>query len=316
MHINAKEFLLNDFEGRIRLINKAYNVRVWSSQLAPIWRDIIRKLEQAGDQYGPKGRTLTRELITLAPDSDVAEEVFRGWMKDDGLRGPIADPAIVYLVVSCEKYKQKALRLHDKIVSHLSPAFVVLGDENIEEAIFDERFLTVPAPDNYESLPKKVQEAVVAVRREFGKVGILKIDDDTEFHAEPDRTRIKELAASTDYAGWAAGDANMDRCWHVGKCEHLKDEPYRKKFRGLFAAGPLYYLGPNAVECLVRNYVFFPDEFAGEIYEDKAAGDTLRAHHIELRDIRLSEIFGLDMPADFLDDVPNLAPLTIDWQGI
>jgi hypothetical protein len=61
----------------------------------------------------------------------------------------------------------------------------VLGDEKIDEAVFSGQFLTVPTPDNYESLPKKFLEALVAVRREFGKVGTLKIDDDAQFHAEP-----------------------------------------------------------------------------------------------------------------------------------
>ena len=314
--MNAKDFLLSDFEGRIHLVNKACNARLWSSQLVPIWRDVIRKLEKLGDQYGPLGRKLARELIVLAPDSGAAEEIFRNWMTDGGLRGPIADPAIVYLVLSCEKYKQKALPLYEKIVPHLNPTFIVLGDEKIDEAVFNGQFLTVPAPDNYENLPKKILEALVAVWREFGKVGILKIDDDTQFHAEPDHARIKDLVSSSDYAGWGTGGPGLDRCWHVGKCEHFKDEPYRRRFRGLFAAGPLYYLGPSAVECLVRNHVFFPSEFAGEIFEDKAIGDMLRAHHIELSDIRLSEIFGIAMPADFLDDVPNLAPLTIDWQDI
>jgi hypothetical protein len=313
--LNAKEFLLNDFEGRIHLVNQASNARLWSSQLAPIWRDIIRQLESGGDHYGAVARKLTRELLVLAPDSTAAEEAYRNWMKDDGLRGSIPDPAIVYLIVSCEKYKQRALPLYDKIVSHLNPAFIVLGDEKIDEAVFSGQFLTVPAPDNYESLPRKVLEALVAVRRECGKVGILKIDDDAQFHAEPDRAKIRELVSCSDYVGvWGVGDPDMDRCWKVGRCEYLKDEPYSKRFRGSWAAGPLYYLGPNAVELLVRDYTSFPGEFAGEIFEDKVVGDILRAHGITLSEARLSEIFGIDLLVGGYP--PELAPLTIDWQGV
>jgi hypothetical protein len=316
MPLNAKKFLLTDFEGRIHLVNQASNARLWSSQLASTWRDIIGQLESAGEHYGEVARKLTRELLVLAPDSAIADEAYRNWMKDDGLRGSIPDPAIVYLVVSCEKYKQRALPLYDKIVSHLNPAFIVLGNEKIDEAVFSGQFLTVPAPDNFESLPNKVLEALVAVRREFGKVGVLKIDDDAQFHAEPDRPKIQELVFSTDYMGWSVGDPTMDRCWKVARCEYLKDEPYSKRFRGSWAAGPLYYLGPNAVEFLVRDYTFFPGEFAGEIFEDKVVGDVLRVHHITPSEPRLLEIFGINLPVNAFGRPPELAPLAIDWQGV
>jgi hypothetical protein len=313
MNMNAQEFLQTDFEGRIRLLARIYKVHLWSAQLAAIWGDIIRQLATVGDQHAPMARTLTRELIMLAPDSAAAAEAYRGWMKDEGLCGPIPDLAIIYLVVSCEKYKQKALPLHDRIISRLNPAFIVLGDEKISEAVFNGQFLTVPAPDNYESPPLKVLEALVAVRRAFGKVGVLKIDDDCHVHAEPDRAKIAALASSADYAGWAVDDPNMDRCWHVGKCEYLKDKPYKKRFHGSFAAGPLYYLGPKAVEFLVRDYVFFPGEFAGEIFEDKVVGDVLRARQVALHDVLLPDIFGIDIPVDGLAHPPELTPLTMMW---
>jgi hypothetical protein len=194
--------------------------------------------------------------------------------------------------------------------------FIVLGDEKIDEAVFSGQFLTVPTPDNYESLPKKFLEALVAVRREFGKVGTLKIDDDAQFHAEPDRAKIRELVSCSDYVGWRVGDPDMDRCWKVGRCEYLKDEPYSKRFRGSWAAGPLYYLGPNAVELLVRDYTSFPGEFAGEIFEDKVVGDVLRLHQITRSEARLSEIFGVNFPVGGFGHPPELAPLTIDWQGV
>jgi len=256
----------------------------------------------------------------LEAHSRSAEEAYRNWMKDEGLRGSIPDPAIVYLVISCEKYKRRALSLYDRIVSHLNPAFIVVGDEKIDEAVFSGQFLTVPAPDNYENLSKKVLEALVAVRREFGKVGILKMDDDSQFHAEPDRVKIRELVSSTDYAGQCAGGPDpyldIDRCWHVGKCEHLKDEPYNKRSHGSWAQGGLCYLGPNAIESLVREYTYFPGEFAGEIFEDKIVGDVLRKHHITASDARLPEVFGITFPVDGSFGPPDLAPLTIDWQGL
>jgi hypothetical protein len=316
MPLNAAKFLLSDFQGRIQLVNRAFNARLWSSQLALIWRDFIRQLESAGDQYGPIARKLTRELLVLAPASAEAEEAYRIWMKEDGLRASTLDPAIVYLIVSCEKYKQRALPLYDEIVLHLNPAFIVLGNERIDEAVFSGSFLTVPAPDNYEGVTHKFLEALVAVRREFGKVGILRIDDDCQFHAEPDRAKIQQLVSSADYVGWAVGGPDMDRCYKVGRCENLKDEPYSKRFRGSWAAGGLQYLGRNAVDFLVRDYTSFPDEFAREIFADKVVGDVLREHQITPNKGRLSEIFGIDFPIDGFAHPPELAPLTTDWHGV
>ena len=91
----------------------------------------------------------------------------------------------------------------------LNPAFIVLGGGDSEEGVFRDHFLTVPAPDNYESLTWKVLESLVAVRRRYGPVGVVKIDDDSLFETPPDHARIAELAGSADYAGWIiAGDSS------------------------------------------------------------------------------------------------------------
>ena len=330
MPLDAREFLLSDFDARIRLVNQASNAHLWSSQLAVVWRDVLTHLEGSGVQCGAVVRKLTRELLVLAPDSAAAGEAYNNWMKDDGLRGFIPDPPIVYLVVSCEKYKQKALTLYEKIASHLSPAFIVIGDERIDEAIFSGSILTVPTPDNYESLPKKVLEALVAIRREFGKVGAVKIDDDAQFQTAPNSAAIRELVSSTEYAGCEVVDhpsevvtgrsellsgMNGFRCWHVGKCEYLKDEPYSKRYRGSWARGGLYYLGPSAVEFLVRDYTSFPGELAGEIYEDMVVADILRVHQITPSEARLSEIFGIGFPPHDATPRPPELLLTIDWRG-
>jgi hypothetical protein len=316
MPLNVNEFLMSDFEGRIHLANESSNTRLWSSQLASIWREIIRQLDRAGDHYGSMARKLTRELLMLAPDSAAAEEGYRNWMKEDGLSGSLPDPPIVYLVVSCEKYKQRAFLLYEKIVSHLNPAFIVLGDENIGEAVFSGPFLTVPAPDNYEGVTDKFLEALVAVRREFGKVGILRIDDDCQSRAEPNRAKIRQLVSSAEYVGWPVGDPDMDRCYKVGRCEHLKDVPYTKRFRGSYLAGGLQYIGRNSVDFLVRDYTSFPDEFAREIFADKVVGDVLREHQITPSEGVLSEIFGIHFPVDGFAHPPEIMPLTIDFRGL
>jgi SAM-dependent methyltransferase len=315
MLLNADDFLRSDFEGRVQLVNQAYGATLWSSQLAPVWRDIILKLEHEGPQHSTVTR-LTRELLVLAPDSAAAEEAYRHWMRDDGRRGSIPDPPIVYLIISCEKYKQRALPVYEKIFPRLSPTFIVLGDETINEAVFSGRFLIVPAPDNYEGLPKKILESFLAVRREFGKVGALKIDDDDDVFGEPDYIKIRELVSSADYAGRTVGNPELDRRFHIGKSEYLR-EPYSKRYRARWAKGALYYLGPRAIDILVRDYMSFPGEFAGEIWEDKMVGDFLHVHQISLTEARLPEIFGVDYPADGWFNPPKLTEsLTIDWQGV
>ena len=82
-----------------------------------------------------------------------------------------------------------------------------------------------------------------------------------------------------------------------------------------WAAGPLYYLGPQAVELLVREYLFYPGEFDGEVFgfEDKAIGDVLGAHGLQPTGRDLSPIFGIAGPfgGSFGDQPPPSAPLKV-----
>ena len=239
---------------------------------------------------------------------------YQRWIEDDQPRDLALRTPIVYLLVSCERYLHKALPLYQRLAPGLNPAFIVLGDAAADEAAFDGKFLKVPAPDNYESLTPKVLEAFTAVRRRFGLTGIVKIDDDTRVVSPPDYARIDKLISSTQYAGYATvGDPTFDRCWHLGKCENLRDETYRKKFRGNWAGGPLYYLGPKAADHVVRDYLFYPAEFDSEIYEDKVIGDTLKAHGIAPSTEDLLGIFGIHSPWE--DEPPKLDPIEYVWDG-
>jgi hypothetical protein len=318
--LDLDAFLDADFESRIRLTNQAHGARLWSHQLASIWTEVLDDLSTRGKQGSRAGRRLMWELMALAPESEVAERAYHAWIGDNDRPASPAPPAIVYLIVSChkEQYKAKAIGHYEALSAHLQPIFILVGDESATDAVFDARFLTVPAPDNYEGLPWKVLEGLVAVRRKFGRVGVLKIDDDSSFIGPPQHDQIAELIAATQYAGAIVGGSDFDRCWHVGKRERLGDEPYRRRFRGSWAAGPLYYLGPEAVELLVREYLFYPGEFDGEVFgfEDKVIGDVLRAHGVQLMGRDLSPVFGIAGPfnGSFGDQPPALAPLNITRQ--
>jgi len=319
--LDLERFIGHDFNGRIRLINQAYGARLWSHQLASIWTGVLDYLAACGKRDSPAARRIMREIMALAPDSEAGEGAYNLWIGDNDRSITPPRPGIVYLIVSCHKehYKTKATMHYRELSTHLNPMFILVGDESAADAVFDSQFLTVPAPDNYEGLAWKILEGLVAVRRKFGRVGIVKIDDDTRFLAPPQRDKIAQLIATTEYAGHVIGDVNFDRCWHVGKREHLGDEPYRRRFRGRWAAGPLYYLGPQAVELLVREYLFYPGEFDGEVFgfEDKVIGDVLGAHGLQPTGTNLSPIFGIAGPfgGSFGDQAPALGPLKIAAAG-
>lgn len=304
--IDLDRFLAADFAGRIALANKARGARLWSKQLAEVWSAAAARLEETGVPDRSAGQVLLREMIALAPDDPAALQAFRRWIGDDARNGASATVSIVHLIVSCEKYKTRAMALHARLAERLQPCLILLGGGDGPDAVFDEPFVIVPAADNYESLTPKVLEGLVAVRRRFGPVGVLKIDDDTLVAGPPRPDRIAALAAATQYAGQIAGGAEFDRCWHAGKCEQRSDEPYRGRYHGTWAGGPLYYLGPQAVELLVREYVFFPGEFDGHLYEDKAVADALRHHRILPEEIALGDVFGLAIAGEAPPQVEHL----------
>jgi hypothetical protein len=145
-------------------------------------------------------RQVIRELITPAPESEVAVKGYTAWIGDDRRVLMNSSPTIIYLIVSCEKHKPRAVAHHEAIARYLQPCYIVLGNPLLQEAAFDGHSLTVPVLDNYESLPLKIMEGLVAVRRRFGPVGLLKIDDDLQFVSPPQRHRIPELVANTQCA--------------------------------------------------------------------------------------------------------------------
>jgi hypothetical protein len=298
MRLDLNSFLAADFAGRIQLVNEARGERLWSVQLAEVWHEVLAHLTAVHAGSTPKYLRLWRELMQLAPDSEAGQQAYLAWLGDAARATGLAAPSVVYLVISCEKYKAKALKLHASFGAQLSPAFIVLGDARLDEAVFEGAFLRVPAADNYESLLSKVLEALAAIRRAFGPVAVVKIDDDTMFKTPPQYERIAALAAGADYAGMfdkLVGADTLDRCWHVGKCEYQRDEPYLRRFQASWASGPLYFLGARAVEVLVREHLLFRGTFAGEIFEDKAVGDFLRAQKIMPSEAPLCEIFGFEL---------------------
>ena len=195
--------------------------------------------------------------------------------------------APLVLLISCQQRVEKALRTKSMLQEALGGEFrilIVIGQktEFRHSSALDSEFLVVDAPDNYESLPLKIRAALEFVYRHFKTpTSCFKIDEDIEVH------NLKELAllmrllclSDADYAGFAGNNKIMqERTWHFGKCQDKKlgRRPYTKRFKGCWAYGGLYYLSTRAVQGFVLESLRFPDEVAGEIYEDKYVADTLR----------------------------------------
>jgi hypothetical protein len=310
--LDARTFLESDFAGRIRLANHACGQRLWSSQLAEIWAGAISQAIALTPDDSRTIQDLLREAMILGAELDVAERSYRLFVDSRRAQEVSNSAKIVYLIISCRKYLDRATALLSHLASTLKPAFVVIGDERLRDTSWKDEFLTVPASDGYEGLPRKVLETLLAVRRAFGRVAVLKLDDDARMIGPPNVEAVDNLVATVEYAGIPVGHGPFDRCWHVGKCEHRGDLPYGKRLRGPWAAGGIYFLGPQALDCVVRDYLFFPDETLGEMFEDKLVGDILRAHSIPFTPaVDLAPMFGIDLHREPDTDPPTL---TLSWQ--
>jgi hypothetical protein len=93
----------------------------------------------------------------------------------------------VLLIMNCERYRHKAeLQKKTWLAGATFPYYHVIGNEvntnGSNDYTFDheERILWVAAPDDYNSLPKKVMAAFAAVRKQFPKVKYIFKTDDSE----------------------------------------------------------------------------------------------------------------------------------------
>src|SRR5690349_9129289 len=136
IQLDIKAFLATDFAGRIRLTNQSRGTRLWSPELALVWADALARAAVTNGRHGPAARQIIRELIALAPDSEAAEKGYRVWIGDHGRGLMDSTPKIVHLVVSCEKYKSRAVAHHEMIARHLQPCYIVLGNPLSNEAVF------------------------------------------------------------------------------------------------------------------------------------------------------------------------------------
>jgi len=159
------------------------------------------------------------------------------------------------------------------------------GDSNDPRYHFDadQRILTVPAPDIYEGLSRKVAAAYKFIGFTTRNICLLKVDDDigavpTRFSAG----HLVTLVQQHDYLGFVIDTrlTGMHRWWHLGKCsdEKLNETPYSFIGQASYARGPAYALSWKAISALAKASIYYCQQFAVEGgYEDLAVGKMLNA---------------------------------------
>jgi hypothetical protein len=220
--------------------------------------------------------------IRLVPDDPVAVRIYKGLLA--GLERET--PRCALLIVSCEKYRTRATALARRLrtVPDTACRIVVGREASVPE---DPIFLRVEAPDDYESLPLKVRDALIFAFEAYGSgTPVCKIDDDVRIGSLRRFAGglYELLAGGGDYSGVPVDSLHHDRTWHFKKCRdpRVNVSIYGKRFREPFADGPFYMLSPRALEAFVLANLRYPDEIAGELYEDKFVGDTLCQEGIAL----------------------------------
>lgn len=233
-----------------------------------------------------------KDAIALAPFNPELLEDYRNFFINKS--APYHDIA---LLISCKKYESKALQLAAQFEQAGIQYLIVTGNDTAP--INHERALQVDAPDNYESLPRKVAAACAWVVENLGgNVGVLKVDDDQFLQ---DSMRLKAILESLHqrdaYAGVPVSGVTHDRNWHWNKCQNkaLHEISYGRPFLRQWAMGGAYYLAPGPLYKLVLTLTRFPGLLESEYYEDKMVGDTLIFENVDLLPLTAYEDFGLTL---------------------
>jgi hypothetical protein len=211
--------------------------------------------------------TLASLALTLAPYDARALAVFETLLAQT--QRAAARP--LALIISCEKHFGRALRVSDRLtqLAGIDHRIVVGQTAQVPE---HPRLMRVAAADDYESLSHKV-------------------------------------AGSSDYAGFVIGVPSHDRTWHWQKCrtEALNQQVYGKRYVGTWAQGFFYYLSSHALRAFTIAQIRFPAEIAGELYEDKFVGDTLRREGITATALDPATV---GIAADNIEPIDAASPTT------
>lgn len=185
----------------------------------------------------------------------------------------------IFLILNCEKYKDKALKQKETWLQQLPKNLIyfhIIGNPNLtNDYLFDynENILYVKCDDDYNSLPKKVINAYSAISKEYKFKYIFKTDDDQNLtNTNFFQTLIKVLN-------------NNSNIYHYGGYIVDVKVPYISKYnlihpelpdnlvinQGKYCSGRFYFLSNEAVADLI----FKKDLIKAELLEDYAIGTHL-----------------------------------------
>lgn len=274
-------------EDRLLTIFSMVGRKVSSDEAARIWQKLM---QHSAKQLKPAAlEQLSRQLVLLAPEHPMAEQLYVSLM----LSRPRQSPAhgIVFMITSCFRYLEKARSVKAHLESRGACARIVVGDPTVLAATESDGITRLPVSDSYEALTEKVLEGLAWVRMTHGSVSVAKVDDDMRFSDDFDPLRLAGVAESMQYAGQLWGGM-CDRAWHLGKTS-VPTPIYGRRQRGMFAYGPMYLMGPRAVDHLVRSWVYYPGEVSGRFYEDRAIGELLAEGGFPLSSYPIAKMGGV-----------------------
>jgi len=189
----------------------------------------------------------------------------------------------VCLVLSCNRSYYRERRRNNKDTFKLLEAagfniVFLYADHNLDTAKdgIDEDFgydtLTVPCPDSYDYLSRKIELAFA----KFTDIpGILKIDDDIRIQDPSCLTDLQKIITKTDYFGIAKVDKKKNTSYPV-----ISGKKFSPIFNNLHAyfnkdfiyfGGPFYWVSKNTLQKIATDNLEYP-------WEDLSVGYLVSKH--------------------------------------
>jgi hypothetical protein len=174
---------------------------------------------------------------------------------------------MLFIIYSCEKYKQRAKLLYD-LVKHRLPTctiFIVVGNPDLDQDYkIDNMWITLKSRDGYEYLSEKTLALCKTIFTIFPQEsGFIKCDDDIV----PNYSIFNEMIRFIEET----------KPEYLGRIIHQQEDTETSIGRycvsaicknSVYAAGPLYYLSKRSAEILKTSNVNTQDY----LYEDNMVG--------------------------------------------
>jgi hypothetical protein len=185
------------------------------------------------------------------------------------------------LIFNCYKYRDKALKQKETWLQSLPSKilyFHVLGDPNLEtdyQFLTEDNILLVKVEDDYNSLPKKVIRAFLAIQSVYQFKYIFKTDDDQQV------TNIKffDIIISLLNKKWDDPDSRLHYGGHIVNVQKTYLSQYYRIHAELpqdllvkatkYCSGRFYFLSQDAVQFLIKEK---KELVEAEYLEDYAVG--------------------------------------------